>query len=288
MKKVASLFLIVTVPTIATFVPTFAYSQTQELSYPDNTIIDSDLDGLTDEGEKQLFGTDEKNPDSDSDGWYDGTEIIANTNPLDATTPSATTIVTTDTVSKEIPWSWYITRASGLIAFAFAWIVIFLGIAIRLPLLQRFIRPVYSLSAHFVLALHTILFSLLHGVSMLFDKFFRLSFADILIPFHTTALDPFALSFGILGMYGLLLISMTSYFKPMIPFKLWRAMHFLNVIVYTMIIAHALLLGTDLAHPIARSLFISANVLLGVLLIWNLSLKFFHYFQAKKQVIVAN
>ncbi len=44
--------------------------------------------------------------------------------------------------STDTPWVWYFTRASGLVAFAFAWIVVFLGVAIRLPVLKKIISPV--------------------------------------------------------------------------------------------------------------------------------------------------
>jgi hypothetical protein len=104
-----------------------AQSVEPKLVYPDNLAIDSDLDGLTDIGETTRFKTDPKNPDSDADGWYDGTEVLAAGNPLDNTAPSATTTISTDTTTREVPWVWYLTRASGLIAFAFCMDRHFLG-----------------------------------------------------------------------------------------------------------------------------------------------------------------
>lgn len=43
-------------------------------------IIDSDLDGLTDEQEK-FYGTDPLNPDTDGDGYNDGSEVQSGYNP---------------------------------------------------------------------------------------------------------------------------------------------------------------------------------------------------------------
>lgn len=258
------------------------------LSYPDNLVLDSDLDGLTDEGERIIFGTDSKNPDSDSDGWYDGTEALANTDPLDSTDPSTKTIVTIDPSSVDVPWVWYITRASGFVAFGFAWITIFLGIAIRLPLLKKMISPVYSLSVHHVIAIQTLFFSLFHGVSFLFDPFMRPTVADIFIPFWSNKLDPFSLSLGILALYGFLVIVATSWLKPMIPHRIWRITHFLNVFVYVAVITHALLLGTDLANPLFRNIFIGANVFLVFLFTLNIILKIFEVIRRTRHASIPN
>lgn len=259
-----------------------AQSVEPKLVYPDNLAIDSDLDGLTDIGETTRFKTDPKNPDSDADGWYDGTEVLAAGNPLDNTAPSATTTISTDTTTREVPWVWYLTRASGLIAFAFAWIVIFLGVAIRLPILSKILKPTYSLSVHHSLAFQTLFFSLLHGGSFLFDPYLKPSFADVFIPFWTDKLDPLSLSLGILALYGFIILVLTSWMKPMIPHRVWRVTHFLNIFVYVAVITHALLLGTDLANPLYRNIFIGANVFLMGLILLNFALKLVGAFQKQQ------
>ncbi len=258
-------------------VPTIAYAETlpNSVSYPDGPILDSDLDGLTDTGETTVFKTDPANPDSDSDGWYDGTEVLATTDPLDATSPSVTTVITSEPSSVPTPWVWYVTRASGLVAFAFAWVVIFLGIAVRLPGLRNIIRPAYSLSVHYTLAVQTLFFALFHGISFLFDPFILPTLSDAFIPFHISAskIDPLPLALGILALYGFIILVVTSWIKPMIPQRLWRITHFLNIFVYAAVIAHALLLGTDMQTPLYRDIFIGANALLVTLLAMNFILK---------------
>lgn len=254
-----------------------------KLFYPDNLVLDSDLDGLTDLGETTLFKTDPKNPDTDGDGWYDGTEILTKGDSLDRTAPSATTTVTADTSSVEVPWIWYLTRASGLVAFAFAWIVIFLGVAIRLPVLKNIMSPVYSLSVHHSLAFQTLFFSLLHGGSFLFDPYLKPTFADTFIPFWTDKLDPLSLSLGILALYGFIILVTTSWLKPMISQRIWRITHFLNAFVYAAVITHALLLGTDMHVPLYRNIFIGANVFLVSLLVLNFSLKIASVIQRSRQ-----
>lgn len=74
-------------------------------SSQDNIVLDSDLDGASDE-EELKYGTDPQNPDSDGDGYSDGAEIQSGYDPLkpapgdkltDETANTAEKITTTDT-----------------------------------------------------------------------------------------------------------------------------------------------------------------------------------------------
>jgi gliding motility-associated-like protein len=56
---------------------------------------DCDNDGL-DNSEETLAGTDNTNPDTDSDGFNDGDEVIGNTNPLDSCDPDINALTSND------------------------------------------------------------------------------------------------------------------------------------------------------------------------------------------------
>jgi len=76
-------------------------------SSQDNIVLDSDLDGASDE-EELKYGTDPQNPDSDGDGYSDGAEIQSGYDPLkpapgdkltDETANTAEKITVTDTTA---------------------------------------------------------------------------------------------------------------------------------------------------------------------------------------------
>ena len=76
-------------------------------SSQDNIVLDSDLDGASDE-EELKYGTDPQNPDSDGDGYSDGAEIQSGYDPLkpapgdkltDETANTAEKITTIDTTA---------------------------------------------------------------------------------------------------------------------------------------------------------------------------------------------
>jgi hypothetical protein len=53
-------------------------------------VKDTDIDGLTDEGERTVYRTDPNRFDTDGDGVGDGQEILSGTNPLDAASSRVT------------------------------------------------------------------------------------------------------------------------------------------------------------------------------------------------------
>lgn len=249
-------------------------------------IVDSDLDGLTDLGEKEIFKTDPLNPDSDNDGFYDGAEVLGGSNPLDGVSPVATKIINDRTIviENEIPWAWYVARVAGLLSFMLLYMVMFLGLSIRTPILNRLIKPINSLNIHAWLSVQALILVFIHGGALLFDKYLQFSWLDIAVPFFNKTYLP-ELAFGIIAMYLMLVLILTSYLKKFINHKVWRAIHFLNVILYTMAVYHALYLGTDLADGVARNIFIGANIFLAFIIIVNIFARIIKFIQIKRQTL---
>lgn len=243
----------------------------QTLDYQGATVVDSDLDGLTDLGEERIFGTDRANPDSDGDGMLDGAEVIGKTNPLNGFEPQSQVVIRERTVQveDETPWAWYVTRASGLIAFLLLFLDMFFGLAIRLPFFQRLISPRWSFSAHAFLAVQALFFALIHGFSQLFDKYTGFGWADILLPLVA---DKYTVpvAWGIIALYIMILLTVTSFGRKFLGNRLWRTAHYLNMVLFVATIVHALTLGTDMQSGAIRWIFIGMNVFLGVLIVWNI------------------
>lgn len=242
-----------------------------QLDYGNDLIIDSDLDGLTDLGEEQIFRTDKLNPDTDGDGIFDGVEIVNQSDPLNAISPMATEIITNNAkvVDREVPWAWYVVRASGFVSFVLLWWVMFTGLAIHIPILKKIIEPKYSMSMHRWISVQAIFFAAIHGAGLLFDKFMHFSFTAVFVPF-VADFKPELVALGIFGFYLMIILTLTSYFRRHISFGVWRFVHYFNIVLYVIVVAHALLLGTDLQSGLARDIFLGANLLLAVLIVINI------------------
>lgn len=264
----------------------YAVAQNNILDYGEEVITDSDLDGLTDLGEKQMFKTDPLNPDSDNDGFYDGAEILGGSDPLNNLSPAATKTVRENTkvVENEISWAWYVARVTGLLSFTLLYIVMFLGLSIRTPGLNKLIKPIYSLNIHAWLSVQAIILVFVHGGALLFDKYLQFTWLDILVPFFNKTYVP-ELALGIIAMYLMLVLIISSYLRKFINYKVWRISHFLNIPLYGMAVYHGLYLGTDLASGWAREFYIYANVFLALIIVANITTRIVKSFQSKNQQI---
>jgi hypothetical protein len=256
-------------------------TQIKKVEYNGEVIVDSDLDGLTDKGEQQIFNTDPGNQDSDSDGYLDGAEVLSETIPTDAVdypTHRTENIPENTSVQTETPWAWYVARSAGLIGYLFLWITIFLGLSIRNPILKRIIEPIYSFDFHCFTAASAIFWALVHGSSLLFDKSVGFSAGDVLIPFfyREAVVDVDYLALGIMAFYMMAIMTITSYLRRHIKNWIWRVLHFLSPVAFIFTIIHGYSIGTDMKNfYIGGAYLASSFVLLGIyilslgMMIWN-------------------
>jgi hypothetical protein len=247
--------------------------QTPQVNYNGQEPIDSDLDGLTDQAEIQVYKTDPNNPDTDGDGYFDGAEVLAGSNPLDKNSTPISISGQVQSVAvptkSETPWAWYVSRAAGLVGFVLLYISIFLGLTIRLPFMRKYFSPLYAINGHRWIALQAVVMALIHGSALLFDKYLGFKLINVFVPF-TAAYQTGFVALGIISFYLMVLLVASSYGRKYLTPKLWRGIHFLNIILYIFVIIHAYNLGTDMKIPLVRNIFVYANVALIWLMITNM------------------
>ncbi|MFZ2226136.1 MAG: ferric reductase-like transmembrane domain-containing protein [Candidatus Moraniibacteriota bacterium] len=183
-------------------------------------------------------------------------------------------------IVQAVPWAWYFARAGGLVAFLLLYFSIFFGLAIRLPILKKIIAPGDSFSLHRTLSAQVFIFVLLHGLFFLGDIYLNFGLKEIFVPFAST-FEPQLVAMGVIGMYLMLILLITSYFRRFISYRAWRAVHFLNIALYGAGFFHAYYLGTDLKSGLIREIFLGMNILLFGLMIASLLLKLKNTFTSK-------
>jgi len=75
----------------------------------------------------------------------------------------------------------------------------------------------------------------------------------------------------------------TSYSRKLMSQKIWRAVHFTNIVLYAIVFVHALYLGTDLKVELFRNIFIWANAFLVLLMLVNMELRLADARRIRKQ-----
>ncbi len=139
---------------------------------------------------------------------------------------------------------WYMTRAAGIIAYLLLWLSTAWGLAVSSkifdPVLQRF----FSYDMHQFLSLLAIGFSVLHVVVLLADRYLPFSVAQVLVPF-VAPYRPLWVGFGVIGLYLILLVSVTFYIRQRIGYGTFHVIHYTSILAYAGVTIHGLMAGTD-------------------------------------------
>jgi DMSO/TMAO reductase YedYZ heme-binding membrane subunit len=134
------------------------------------------------------------------------------------------------------------------------------GLLLATRILGRRPTPAWILSLHRFLGGLTVTFVGVHVVAILLDSYTDFSVVNVLVPF-TGTWHPLAVAFGIVAMYLLVAIELTSLVRDRLSAKAWRAVHLLSYFLFATATMHMLTAGTDVKAVVATT----AAVLLGVL-----------------------
>jgi DMSO/TMAO reductase YedYZ heme-binding membrane subunit len=146
---------------------------------------------------------------------------------------------------------WYVARSTGLVAWALAAASVLWGMALSTRALGKRPKAPWLLELHRFLGGLTMLFVLAHVGAVLADTLSHFAVLDVLIPFRRSW-SPRARDWGILSVYLLLAVEVTSLLRSRVPKRLWRFVHFTSYGVYVLASIHFLAAGTD-AGVISRA-----------------------------------
>ena len=112
----------------------------------------------------------------------------------------------------------------------------------------------------------SVAFTAIHVAGLVADSFVHFGPAEILVPF-ASAWNPVAVAWGVVGMYLLAAVELTSLAMKRIPRKWWRLVHMGSYGVLFTGLIHGSLAGTDATTPLymmAMGLIIAATMALSV------------------------
>jgi hypothetical protein len=161
----------------------------------------------------------------------------------------------------KIPW--YVARSSGIVAWALVLATIVWGLllatGVRGRVLGRRPAPAWLLSLHRYLGALTVAFVGVHVGAILLDTYTSFGLTDVLVPF-TGSWHPAAVAWGIVGMYLLVAIEVTSLLRHRMSRRAWHAVHLLSYFLFATTTVHMLTAGTDVGALMASTV----AVLLGI------------------------
>lgn len=165
-------------------------------------------------------------------------------------------------MASKIPW--YVARASGIVAWALIVTTIVWGLLVATRVLGRRPTPAWLLSLHRFLGALTVAFVGVHVAAIVLDTYTDFGIVEVLVPF-TRSWHPLAVAWGIVGMYLLAAIEVTSLLRHRMSNRVWHAIHLLSYFLFALTTIHMLTAGTDVKTIIASS----AAVLAGTAVVFG-------------------
>lgn len=143
---------------------------------------------------------------------------------------------------------WYVARASGLVAWGLLAASVVWGLLMTSKVIRGWARSSWLIDLHRWLAGLALVFTAVHVLAILSDSYVHFGLATVLIPL-ASQWHPVAVAYGIVSLYLLMAIELTSLLRRRINAKAWRAVHFLSFPLFVSSTVHGLAAGTDSRSP---------------------------------------
>jgi len=147
---------------------------------------------------------------------------------------------------------WYASRSSGIIA----WVLITLSIVWGLSLSTRVTgnkpTPAWLLDLHRMLGGLSVIFTAIHLGGLMADSYMDFGVVDFLVPFSFQEYKPGAVAVGVVALYLMMAIQLSSMFMRKLPRKVWRYIHFSSWPLFVMATWHGLWAGSDVQNVYYR------------------------------------
>ena len=124
---------------------------------------------------------------------------------------------------------WYATRGAGVVSLVLLTGVVVLGIVSAMRWQTASWPRFLTTGLHRNLALTTLIFLAIHVVTAVVDPFTALGWEAAIVPF-SSPYRRFWLGLGVVAIYLLLAIVLTSLLRPLFGPRVWRIVHWLNEI----------------------------------------------------------
>jgi hypothetical protein len=144
---------------------------------------------------------------------------------------------------------WYVARSGGILALVLAGLAVIWGLLYSTKITQGRPAPKWLLDLHRFFGAASVAFTGIHVGALMLDGYVQFGWADVLIPF-ASAWNPAAVAWGIVAMYLLVAVQISSMLMRRIPRKWWKAIHLSSYGLFWAGLVHGISAGTDAANPI--------------------------------------
>jgi DMSO/TMAO reductase YedYZ heme-binding membrane subunit len=139
---------------------------------------------------------------------------------------------------------WFVSRSSGIVAWALVTLAVCWGLFLGIRAVARTAAPGWLLDLHRYLGGVSLVFVAIHLVGLWADGFVHFAWAELFVPM-ASSWRPGAVAWGIVAMYLLVAVEITSLLMRRVPRRWWKAIHQTSFPLYFMATYHGLVAGSE-------------------------------------------
>ena len=139
---------------------------------------------------------------------------------------------------------WYVARSGGIVALLLTGLAVIWGLLYSTKILNGQPSPKWLLDLHRFLGGASVVFTGIHLSGLVLDDFVSFGLTDILVPFASDW-QPGAVAWGVVTMYLLLAVEITSLMMKRLPRRWWYRVHLTSYVLFWMGLVHGVTAGSD-------------------------------------------
>ena len=140
--------------------------------------------------------------------------------------------------------TWYVSRASGLVTWTLCAAAILWGLVLSSKLIRRRGLPAWLLDLHRYLGTLALVFCGIHVTALVADSYVHFSWREVLLPM-ASQWRPGAVAWGVVSMYLLIAIQVTSALRSRISKRVWHTIHLSSFLLFGAGSIHGIRSGAD-------------------------------------------
>lgn len=155
----------------------------------------------------------------------------------------------------------------GIVSWAMLCLSVVFGLMLSTKTMKGTVNRPWLLGAHRGFSGFAVIFVFVHVLALLFDSYTHFDLIDILLPF-SSSWHPLAVAWGVVAMWVVLAVELTSLVRKHIPNRIWKRTHYASFLLFVFATVHGLTAGTDTKtmYAIVLTLFVAIpiSVLVGI------------------------
>ena len=153
--------------------------------------------------------------------------------------------------------TWYLARASGVVAYILLTAVVVVGVGLAGKV--RVTWPRFAVvDVHRFGSILVGVFIAVHATTLALDSYLPFSVSQVVVPF-ASRYRPLPTALGVVAMELLVAVAITNLLRTRLPYRTWRRAHYATLLVWLAATVHGLTAGSD-----RGSLWLSAIYFAGI------------------------